>query len=775
MTKQQQDFNIRKYLSDMGVNWFYSYLIDGKIHPKHGYTDFQTRPLNDDEKTEFEESYGPTAQYPAPYTQIMLGPTYMFGRPTGANILCFDLDNKPAIREFLDAVKRLIKFTNELTLEILANIPGFLIEISEDNTRAHIYMTTQGEQIRSRALVPEKGKEDENVPMIEIFSTSKHLVTIGKDTYRFLGEPRRFFDNLNSYPVADLEKLVDFIEHKYENEYSKISYNIDDYNFVNSNADKDDEFYLDLKEKIQGYRNNTLRPIFTKYVQDHWGKPIDELIDWALRYNNRNCQVPLPKNEIVTLIHSRIKYVGSVIELKKRQEVNSPKLEPESKTKESTTNPTLMLEQELTNKYHFKSMKDNGEIWYYDGKIYRKNADWLIQQECIKYDPESKTTDVNDILNRIRWSNYTDREVFDTDIKWIAFDNVMVNLLTGETAKHSPDFMVTVKIPHTYVDLHKTPHIPAPQNILKFLHDVIVNPDNVETVLDFMAYCLWRAFPFHRWLLLNGSGRNGKGVTTELITRALGQDNVSSEELQRILTNNFASARLYGKMANIDADLSSEELKQTGRLNKLTGNDRLPGEYKFKTAFDFKNYAKMIFSANQMPITPDETDAFFIRILIINFPKQFLGVNDNPHLIDELTTPEEMSLLLSLLIRRLPRVLKTGIYYKDSIEDTRVKYMESADPIRIFIESAIRREVGSWTTKDGVYDEYENFCLDRNLPKESQETFSRRLKAEGYQYKRKRVDGQKIYVWTDVKYEDYRQIERKQLTLVEDERADENE
>jgi len=410
-------------------------------------------------------------------------------------------------------------------------------------------------------------------------------------------------------------------------------------------------------------------------------------------------------------------------------------------------------------------MKDNGELWYYNGKIFVKDADWIIQRECIRFNPASKTSDVNDTLNHIKWSNYIDRDAFDPDIKWLCFDNCMVNLLTGETAKHNPKFMTTVQIPHKYIDLHKTPHIPAPQKILQFFNEVIVNPDKIETMFDFMAYCLWRAFPYHRWLLLNGWGRNGKGVTTNIITKLLGENNVSSEELQRILKNNFATANLHCKMANIDADLSSEELKQTGRLKKLTGNDRMMAEFKFKPAFSFRSYTKLIFSANEMPLTPDETDAFFVRLLIINFPNQFLGDKSNPNKLAEITTPEEMSLLLSFLIRRLPRVLKNGISYKDNIEENRVKWIQSADPIRLFIELSISRQVGGYETKDGVYDAYKIFCTDKNLPAESQETFSRRLKEAGFDYKRKSLKGLKVYAWENIKLEDYRIIERKQATL----------
>ena len=75
---------------------------------------------------------------------------------------------------------------------------------------------------------------------------------------------------------------------------------------------------------------------------------------------------------------------------------------------------------------------------------------------------------------------------------------------------------------------------------------------------------------------------------------------VQSETIQKV-SNNFASASLFGNLANIDADLSSEQLKQTGMLKKLTGADSIPAEFKYKTAFHFKNYAKLIFSANPNP------------------------------------------------------------------------------------------------------------------------------------------------------------------------------
>ena len=221
-------------------------------------------------------------------------------------------------------------------------------------------------------------------------------------------------------------------------------------------------------------------------------------------------------------------------------------------------------------------------------------------------------------------------------------------------------------------------------------------------------------------------------------------------------------------MANIDADVSSEELKRTGILKNLTGGDRIVAEFKFRQAFSFKNYAKLIFSANKIPATPDDSDAYVSRPLIINFPNQFLGDKANPNLIDELTTAEEMSAFLSIILKRLPRVLQKGITSSSTIEQNYVKYMQSSDPIALFIEMAINKADVSDNkrlTKEQVYQAYDHFCADKKLARESSDTFSRRLKVEGFLDDRKRIDGMRRYVWVNIELKDYRQAEEGQETL----------
>ena len=144
-------------------------------------------------------------------------------------------------------------------------------------------------------------------------------------------------------------------------------------------------------------------------------------------------------------------------------------------------------------------------------------------------------------------------------------------------------------------------------------------------------------------------------------------------------------------LANIDADLSSEALKSTSAIKKLTGGDPIYAEFKFKPGFDFINHAKPLYSANDIPVTPDQTDAFYRRPIIINFVNQFLDDVDYG-LLDKLTTDEELSGLLNIILKRLPRILKEGIVKvtADTIAKNYEKYTIGSDQVKAFIEMCTR-------------------------------------------------------------------------------------
>jgi phage/plasmid-associated DNA primase len=186
----------------------------------------------------------------------------------------------------------------------------------------------------------------------------------------------------------------------------------------------------------------------------------------------------------------------------------------------------------LIGEYQIKTIKDNNDMWRYDSEkgIFVPGAEPVIKAR-IEFDNKGKVKnrDVSEYIGQIQRRSYTNRSDFDPDISWIAASNCMVNLRTGETRPFDSGFMCTTQLPVEYnpttglldfFDWVEGPvfgygfnRCPA---IMKFLYEIMSHED-VELLLDFSAYCLWRDYKFNVWMLFNGTGQNGKSILLNLI------------------------------------------------------------------------------------------------------------------------------------------------------------------------------------------------------------------------------------------------------------------
>lgn len=428
---------------------------------------------------------------------------------------------------------------------------------------------------------------------------------------------------------------------------------------------------------------------------------------------------------------------------------------------------------DLDNHYYFKTIVDTEEIWFYDENkgIYLPNGEYVIKASLqSQFGRDLTIKRANEDIAQIQRSTYINRDTFNPDILWIATKNCMVNLMSGETKPFSHEFMCTTSIPVLY--FHGYPIgifadffrlIEGEKSrIMRFLSE-IMNPEDVDLFLDFLAYCLYREYRYNYWMLLVGKGLNGKSILLTLVERFLGRDNVSGETLHRLLKERFSVANLFQKMANVDADVSYDTIfNNTGVLKKLTGNDLHIGEHKYKKPFKFRNYAKLFFSCNKIPETEDDTDAFYRRVLQINFTQQFFGDKDDPNLIDKLTTQEELSILLHELLSRLPRILKHGFrkITDETMEQTYNKFTMSSNPVKYFYENALAPEAGSRVPKLEMYEYYQKFCKANRLTPESDQSFSRKLTQDyKLKYKPYKIHGEYTRCWIDTKLVDWQEKE----------------
>jgi len=313
--------------------------------------------------------------------------------------------------------------------------------------------------------------------------------------------------------------------------------------------------------------------------------------------------------------------------------------------------------------------------------------------------------------------------------EWIQFRDCVVDINTGEEFDATHEHFWVNPIPHNYGGSEDTPTIDA-------LFDSWLG-DRKEVLYEIIAYSLHRGYPIHRIFALFGSGRNGKGQFMDILGRFMGAGCTCSTTLELIAESRFEAAKLYKKHVAFIGETNFNTLKNTAQLKRLSGEDKIPGEFKQKTPFDFVNYAKVVIATNSIPITYDKSRGFHARWIIIDFPNEF---DEGVPVVD--TIPEwEYENLGRKCIRILRELLKRGKFTGEgSISDRARKYEEVSNPISKFIKTYCEvggdLEVPLWK----FYEEYDAWQEGERHRKLTKKVVSGWLRDNGYeveQHKRK--------------------------------------
>jgi len=361
--------------------------------------------------------------------------------------------------------------------------------------------------------------------------------------------------------------------------------------------------------------------------------------------------------------------------------------------------------------HRFITFSDTEELYVYEKGIYRPGGESLVKGLCEKYlGKEASTWRVNEVTNHIKRATYINRNKIENNIDLLCVNNGILNIRTLELTPHTPDIIFLNKIPVNY-----NPDADCPK-IKQFFKEVCYMED-IPTMQELFGYCLYRSYPVHKAAMFIGEGSNGKSKTIGLLREFLGQENVSSKELRELVNDRFATIELYGKLANVCAEITADALKRTGIFKALTGQDLITAARKFRDSFSFENYAKLVFSANKLPLTSDKSYAFYRRWILISFPNTFEGENADPNILEKLATPEEMSGLLNWALEGLHRLLKNGDFtYGKTVEEVQEQYEALSDPFYAYVKEYLEVSLGEAIAKDELYEHYIKWCRERKLP-----------------------------------------------------------
>ena len=353
------------------------------------------------------------------------------------------------------------------------------------------------------------------------------------------------------------------------------------------------------------------------------------------------------------------------------------------------------LADDIEKDYNFKKLRDSEEMYVYKNGYYQPKGEQIVEEECSERLGDRWTSHYqNEVINKINSQNYIDRHEFRPPKRKINLKNGVYDLVNQELKPHSSEYYFTHKIPIKY-----NPDASCPE-IHKFLNEIVETEREVKTLREIAGYLLLPDYPVSKAFMLIGKGSNGKSLYLDLLKEIVGSRNYTNKSLQELEQQRFATHNLYGNLACFDDDLPSDKLQRTNKLKKLTGGSDIGAEVKYGGSYDFKNFAKLVYACNELPRTSDDSDGFYRRWILVEFPYKFTNNSDDEHKdaqprmekMQKLTQQEELEGFLWWSIEAMKDVLNNNEFtYAPTSQEARKKWRKYSKPLVRFIEKYVNQ------------------------------------------------------------------------------------
>ena len=292
--------------------------------------------------------------------------------------------------------------------------------------------------------------------------------------------------------------------------------------------------------------------------------------------------------------------------------------------------------------------------------------------------------------------------------EYINFQNGMLNWETLERVDHDPKYMSVFQLPFAWDPAATCPTYDE-------WIESVVDSTVIPLLDEVMGVCLHVEVGPSKAPILYGTGRNGKGTFVHLVDEMIPSSMRSHIPIQDFGAKQFATANLFGKVMNSCGDLSPNAMTDTAMFKQLTGGDTVKGEHKHKKEFYFKNTATMLFSANELPSSPDTTYGYYSRLLIIPFDKVSLKDDE----IDATLEPRLKAELQGIAVRAVLGLKRTQggkSYSAPKVCDLALdEYKRLNNSVQAFFDSRVVVDPKANTPRMEFFQSYRQFCADAEI------------------------------------------------------------
>lgn len=273
---------------------------------------------------------------------------------------------------------------------------------------------------------------------------------------------------------------------------------------------------------------------------------------------------------------------------------------------------------------------------------------------------------------------------------------------TPKILEHTPELFFNRSLNVAYDPDATCPNIDA------FIQETFETKEEIRTFFEWVGYCFTPGQLLKKELFIEGPTNTGKSVIMNLLLSFFGAEVVAQRSLKQMTFEKFNASFLKGKLVNLGRDIPKDTFL---RIDKTGAGDQyMDMEVKFGGVENIRNDVKRIYTCNERPDIRDDTQATWIRYMVLETPKSVPFEKQDPELLSTLTTPAELSGLLNKALSHIRETLKKNRFSADrGWEATRNAWLYKTNDILKFISEYCDVGRDYLADKDILFEEWVDY------------------------------------------------------------------